>query len=80
MSRRGSLVVRVFAGWTVFVWAVLVRNMLGDHTHTVGFRAVHIGLAAVSISLAVATWLAVGRSRTARRASRPAGSTVESSR
>jgi len=74
--------VRVFAGWTVFVWGVLVRNMLSDHTHSVGFRVVHIGLALVSITLAVATWLAVGRSRSARRASsrRGVGSAMETSR
>lgn len=56
MARRDSLVLRVFAGWTVFVWAVLVRNMLKDSTHTIGFRVVHIGLAVVSITLAVLAW------------------------
>jgi Na+/glutamate symporter len=63
VKRRDALVVRVFAGWTFFVWAVLVRNMLRDHDHSVGFRAVHIGLALVSFALAAASWAAVNRAR-----------------
>lgn len=56
MVRRDRIVLRVFAGWTLFVWSVLVRNMLKDHTHTFGFRAVHVGLAVISIALAAAAW------------------------
>ncbi len=37
------------------MWAVLVRNMWVDHVHTFAFRAVHIGLAVVSLVFAAAT-------------------------
>ena len=71
LPRRDSLLLRVFAGWTVFVWGVLIRTMLKDSTHSFGFRAVHIGLAVVSIALAAATWLITMRARAARRAPSP---------
>jgi hypothetical protein len=61
MPSRDRLVLRAFSLWSLFVWGVLVRNMLKDHTHGVGFRVVHICLAAVSISFAVATWLIANR-------------------
>lgn len=67
MARRDSLLLRVFAAWTVFVWGVLIRNMLKDHTHTVGFRVVHITLAVISISLAVAAWGVASRLRARAR-------------
>ena len=57
MTRRDRYVLRSFAGWSVFVWGVLIRNMLKDTQHGTGFRVVHIGLATVSISFAVATFL-----------------------
>ena len=37
------------------MWAVLIKNMIGDSDHSIGFRAVHIGLAFISIGLAVGT-------------------------
>jgi hypothetical protein len=67
MARRDSLILRVFAGWTVFVWSVLIRNMLKDSTHSVGFRVVHIGLAFISIALAVAAWTVSSRIRAGRQ-------------
>ena len=67
---RDRLVLRAFSLWSVFVWGVLVRNMLKDHTHGFGFRAVHITLAVISISFAVATWRIAGRAGRAARASR----------
>ena len=63
MHRRDALWLRVFAAWTVFVWGVLIRNMVKDHTHTFGFRAVHIGLAVISIALAVGAWRIASHSR-----------------
>ena len=69
MPSRDRLVLRAFSLWSVFVWGVLVRNMLKDHTHGVGFRVVHIVLAVISIAFAVATWLIASRSaRSARSA------------
>lgn len=53
MQLRNATFLRIAAGWTVFVWAVLVKNMLKDSDHSIGFRAVHIGLAIISISFAV---------------------------
>jgi len=50
----------------VFVWAVLIKNMIGDNDHSVGFRAVHIGLALISIGLAAGT-LAVVRIERGRK-------------
>jgi hypothetical protein len=61
MSRRDRLVLRAFSLWSLFVWGVLIRNMVRDRTHGLGFRLVHIGLAAVSLGFAAATWLIAGR-------------------
>lgn len=52
------------------MWVVLIRNMLTDHTHGWAFRAVHIGLAVVSIAFAVATWVIARRGRKLERARR----------
>jgi hypothetical protein len=56
------MVLRAFALWSLFVWGVLIRNMLKDHDHGFGFRAVHIGLAIVSLAFAAATWSIATRS------------------
>jgi hypothetical protein len=58
MTKKHVLIIRVAAVWTFYVWAVLVRNMIIDHSNTLAFRVVHIGLAVVSFSLAAATWWA----------------------
>ena len=65
MSSRDRLVLRAFSLWSFFVWGVLIRNMLKDHTHGTGFRVVHITLAIISISFAVATWMIASRKRSA---------------
>lgn len=66
MNRRQALVLRAFAGWTVFVWLVGIRNfVIGGH-HTTGFRVVHGGLALVSIAFAVAAWRVVASVRAGR--------------
>jgi len=57
MTLRAAVVLRASALWAVWVWAVLIRNMLTDHTATWAFRAVHISLAIISIAFAVATWM-----------------------
>ena len=55
MTRTAVWVLRASAAWGIWVWAVLVRNMLVDHAHGVGFRVVHVVLAVVSVAFAVAT-------------------------
>lgn len=58
MTFRDALVLRVAALWGVFTWAVFVRNILADHTHhfSAGFKAVHVGLAVISVVFAFAVW------------------------
>ena len=68
MSRRDRLVLRAFSLWSLFVWGVLIRNMLKDHTHGFGFRAVHIALAIVSLTFAALTWQIASRSLRRQRA------------
>ena len=63
MSRRDALLLRLAAGWTVFVWAVFVKNQIGDDSRSVGFKAVHFSLAAVSVLFGVLTWQVAGRAR-----------------
>jgi len=70
MTKRDGVVLRVAAGWTVFVWATFIRNMLKDNTHTTGFKVVHITLAVVSLGFAAAIWMIAARNR------KPAGERV----
>ena len=70
VGRRDRIVLRVAAIWTAFVWVVFVRNILHDHTHSFSFKAVHIGLAAVSLAFAVAIWQVAGRLATKRPGTR----------
>jgi len=70
MSRNESLVLRAAAVWTAFIWGFRMRNILGDD-HPVGFKVVHLALAAVSVAFAVAIWRVATRSR--REASERAG-------
>jgi hypothetical protein len=61
MTRRLATYLYVFAGWTVFVWAVFIRNISRDHTHGTAFKVVHIGLAVISLLLAAGTFWLVSR-------------------
>jgi len=63
MSSRDALVLRAFAGWTVFVWGNRTLNILRDAEHGAAFKAVHIVLALVSVAFAVAAWSIVTRNR-----------------
>ena len=63
MNRRQALVVRAFAGWTVFVWIVFIRNVVIGGDGGAGARIVHGLLAVVSIALAVLSWRVVSRVR-----------------
>jgi hypothetical protein len=67
MSSRDRIWLRVTAGWTFFVWLVFVRNLLGNDEHSLGFKAVHMTLAVVSIALGVVIWRVASRNKTAVR-------------
>lgn len=56
MTKKHVWIIRAAALWTFYVWAVLVRNMVIDHTNSLAFRVVHIGLAIISFAFAGATW------------------------
>ncbi|MDQ6796768.1 MAG: hypothetical protein M3011_01875 [Actinomycetota bacterium] len=63
MNKRDGIVLRVAAGWTVFVWGTFIRNIVKDTTHTTGFKVVHITLAVVSLGFAAAIWMIASRNR-----------------
>ncbi len=63
MSRRDALVLRAFAGWTVYVWGTRIWNILRDDEHGTAFKVVHSALALVSVAFAVAAWSIVSRNR-----------------
>ena len=71
MTRTESVILRSAAVWTVVVWSVFVRNLLGDDEHSTGFKVVHLTLAVVSVGFAVAIWRVATRSR--REAAERAG-------
>jgi hypothetical protein len=70
VTRRTAAYLRLFAAWTVFVWATFIRNISGDHTHSTGFKVVHITLAVVSLALATGAFVVVSRARRAQRGAR----------
>ena len=78
MTRRAAVYLYAFAGWTVFVWAVFIRNIAKDHTHSTGFKVVHITLAVISLAFAAGCVAVVGRAR--RRESAPVDADVHSLR
>ena len=63
MARRDVLLLRAASIWTLLIWAVFVKNLVGDDTRSAGFKVVHLVLAAVSMAFAVAIWLVASRSR-----------------
>jgi len=63
MSSRDRIWLRVTVGWTLFVWLVFTRNILGDPDHSFGFKAVHVTLAVISIVLAVGVWIVASRNK-----------------
>ena len=63
MTKRDALVLRVAAGWTVFVWATFIRNMIRSDTQSTGFKVVHSVIAVVSLAFAVAMWTIASRGR-----------------
>lgn len=81
MTRRQALVLRVFAGWTIYIWLTLIWNIWHDHTkgHGAAFKSVHFVLAAISLTLAVAAWRVV-TAVAGRRAVRGGGDKVGTTR
>jgi len=73
VNRRAAVFLYTFAGWTLFVWIVFIRNISKDRTHTAGFKAVHITLAVISIAFAIGCAVVVRRSRPRRDAGAGAG-------
>jgi len=67
MSSRDRLWLRVTVGWTLFVWLVFTKNIVGDPKHSFGFKAVHVALAIVSIILAVGVWAVSSHGRKRER-------------
>ena len=63
MNRREALLLRAFCVWTVYVWGTRIWNVLGDDERSVGFKAVHVALALVSVAFAVVAWLVVSQVR-----------------
>jgi hypothetical protein len=66
VNRREALLIRAFCGWTVFVWATRIKNLLGEN-HDFGFKAVHTVLALISVGFAVLVWRVVGGIRRRER-------------
>ena len=62
MARRDALFLRLTAAWTILIWAVFVKNQVGDETTSTGFKVVHLTLAVVSMVLAVGVWRVASRS------------------
>lgn len=56
MTRRQALILKVSVVWTIWVWLVLIRNMITTPGLALAFRAVHISLAIVSLIFAGLTW------------------------
>ena len=63
MNRRQALVIRAFALWTVFVWVTFIRNIWGDGSKPFGFKAVHTGIALISVAFAAAAWIVIRQVR-----------------
>lgn len=53
---KSRWLLRIFCTWTVFVFGVLIKNMITDDEHGAGFRAVHSVIGGISIALAIACW------------------------
>ena len=69
MTRFEALILRAAAGWTIFIWATRIKNILENPSHSTSFKLVHSALAAVSIVFAVALLLVASRNR--RRVKNP---------
>lgn len=62
MTKQQANILRAFSLWTVFVWGTRIWNIVNDD-HSMGFKVVHIALAAVSVLFALACWWVVTQNR-----------------
>jgi hypothetical protein len=53
---KSRLLLRAFCLWTIFVFAVLIKNMVFSSDEALSFRLVHSIIGGVSIALALACW------------------------
>ena len=63
LTGRQALLLRVFAGWTFYVWTTRLWNIWRDGSREVPFKVVHSVLAAISVVLAGAALVVVARNR-----------------
>lgn len=63
MTRFEALILRAAAGWTIFIWATRIKNILENPSHSTSFKLVHSALAAVSIVFALAVLIVASRNR-----------------
>jgi hypothetical protein len=68
VTRQRAWFLYAFAAWTVFVWVVFIKNMVGDKTHGTGFKVVHITLAVISLAFAAGCFKVVSAIRSSARA------------
>jgi uncharacterized PurR-regulated membrane protein YhhQ (DUF165 family) len=53
---KSRWLLRAFCIWTVFVFVVLIKNMILSSDDGVGFRVVHTTIGLISIAFAFACW------------------------
>src|SRR5438552_15095174 len=70
LSTRDRLWLRVTVIWPLFAWLVFTKNIVGDPKHSTGFKVAHVGLAVVSIGLALVVWAIASRNRVRERAAK----------
>ncbi len=56
MQTKDRWLLRASATWSIYLWSVLIKNMMKDRDHSMRFRLVHIGLGVISTSFAALTW------------------------
>jgi hypothetical protein len=62
---RDAVILRAAAIWSVFTWVTFVRNIIADHTHhySGAFKAIHGGVALVSVLFALGIWTVASTNR-----------------
>lgn len=63
LTGKQALLLRVFSGWTIYVWVTRMWNIWRDDARDLPFKTVHSMLAVVSVGLAVAALVVVQRNR-----------------
>jgi len=63
LTSKQALLLRVFSGWTIYVWVTRIWNIWRDQARDLPFKTVHSVLAVVSVGLAVAALVVVQRNR-----------------